>query len=268
MAMEMFLILLQLNRKPLRYPCPAPPIHRLVMNAVRNLASLMRNLLRKRISIFFNNVAAGDGHMLAAGSELIGAMIPHSNVLTRQAAQTPASDHICPRQRAGVRGQSVDFSSRLTFQKNDFRDRNDVFSDGGDSKRVLRILSSGTSHHPLAGRRVIRIARTAPGIGVTPAQNGTRTHDDKVRIRVPSASDGTLTQKISFFPKFDVGLDNGSSAAFFNYVTAAMCNGHLAPTTFSRDDDPRRGHERPPPAIVCGKNGKNLRQIFWKSFEN
>ena len=77
-------------------------------------------------------------------------------------------------------------------------------------------------------------------------------------VRVPA--------KFSFFPKFDVGLDYGSSAAFFNYATTAMCDGTPPPAAFPRADDPGRGHERPPPAIVCGKNGENLRTKFSKFF--
>ena len=59
MTMEMLFILFQLHRKPLRYPCPAPPIHRLMVNAVRNLASLMHNMLRNRISVFQQSCCRG-----------------------------------------------------------------------------------------------------------------------------------------------------------------------------------------------------------------
>ena len=147
--------------------------------------------------------------------------------------------------------------------------------DAGSENEFSAIFSLVTRHHTLAGRRVIRVARTAPELHATPVRTSTRTHDDKVRIRMQSASDGTRTcsggtrtQKKSFPPKIEIGLENGSSAAFFNYVTTAMCDGHLAPTTFPCIDDPGRGHERPAPAIVFGKNGEILEKIFVIFFEN
>jgi hypothetical protein len=70
----------------------------------------------------------------------------------------------------------------------------------------------------------------------------------------------------SFFPKFDVGLDDSSSAAFFNYATTAMWDGPPPPVTIPRADGPGRGHKRPPPAIVCGDDGENFGTKILRKF--
>ena len=60
------------------------------------------------------------------------------------------------------------------------------------------------------------------------------------------------------FPEYDVGLDDSSSAAFFNYATTAMWNGPPPPVMIPRADGPEHGHEWPPPAIVCGNDEENF----------
>ena len=99
------------------------------------------------------------------------------------------------------------------------------------------------------------------------AVDGTRTHDDEA-VRHRSASADTRTREFFIFSKSGVGSDYGSSAAFHNYATTAMHDGTPPPAAFPRADDPGRGHERPPPAIVSGKNGKNLRTKFSIFFKN
>ena len=73
--------------------------------------------------------------------------------------------------------------------------------------------------------------------------------------------------EIFISPEFDVSLDDSSSAAFFNYATTTMCNGTPPPVTIPHVDGPGRGHERPPPAIVCGKNGENFQTKILKLFQ-
>ena len=84
--------------------------------------------------------------------------------------------------------------------------------------------------------------------------------DDELCIH----GNSTCTQKISFFPEFDVGLDDSSLAVFFNYATTAMCNRPPPPVTIPRADGPGRGHERPPLAIVCGNNVENFETKHFK----
>jgi hypothetical protein len=96
--------------------------------------------------------------------------------------------------------------------------------------------------------------------------DGTRATDDEA-VRHRSASADTRTRKIFTFSGSGVGSDYGSSAAFINYATKAMHGGTPPPTAFPRADDPGRGHERPPPAIVCGNNEENLQTKFSNFFQ-
>jgi hypothetical protein len=82
-------------------------------------------------------------------------------------------------------------------------------------------------------------------------------------VRVP--------EKFQLFPKIDVSLNDCSSAAFLNYMSAAVRSETDPPTVTPRTRGTRRGHERPPPAIVFGKHdethdkiipNKNLKIIF------
>ena len=70
------------------------------------------------------------------------------------------------------------------------------------------------------------------------------------------------------FPKIDVGLGNCSSATLINSMTTAIRSGTLLPIMSPRTGDPGRGHEQPPPAIVCGKNEDFHAKKILKKFQN
>lgn len=70
-----------------------------------------------------------------------------------------------------------------------------------------------------------------------------------------------VSKKKSFAPKIGVGLGNWSSATLINSVATAVRSGTLLSTMPPHTGDLGRGHEQPPPAIVCATN-----EIFYKIF--